>query len=69
LTERGTVAFFKSDKGWGFITPESGGPDVFVHFTAIVSDGFRTLTEGQTVEFEKVSNPKGPQALNVAVVT
>jgi CspA family cold shock protein len=64
---RGTVTFFKAEKGWGFITPESG-PDLFVHFTAIVGDGYRMLTEGQTVEFEVKETPKGPQAVNVVTI-
>ena len=61
---QGTVKWFNGDKGFGFISVE-GGNDVFVHFSAIQSDGFRTLEEGQHVEFEIVDGPKGPQAGNV----
>jgi CspA family cold shock protein len=60
----GTVKWFNADKGYGFITPESGA-DVFVHFSAIQGDGYRSLDEGQPVEFEITSGPKGPQATNV----
>jgi CspA family cold shock protein len=61
---RGTVKWFNDAKGFGFITPESG-PDVFVHHTAIISDGFRSLAEGETVEYDTVQGPKGLQAANV----
>ena len=61
----GTVKWFNETKGFGFITPEAGGKDVFVHFSAIQGDGFRTLREGQQVEFESEESPKGPQARNV----
>lgn len=61
---RGTVKWFSDDKGYGFITPEEGA-DVFVHHTAIQADGYRSLSEGQVVEFEVQSGPKGPQAANV----
>ena len=60
----GTVKWFNEAKGFGFITPESG-PDVFVHHTAISSTGFRTLAEGEQVQFEVVKGPKGLQAANV----
>jgi CspA family cold shock protein len=60
----GTVKWFNPDKGFGFIT-QSGGEDVFVHFKAIVGDGFKSLEEGQKVEFEIVKGPKGLQAANV----
>jgi CspA family cold shock protein len=62
--EKGTVKWFNDKKGFGFITPESG-PDVFVHHTAIVADGFKTLSEGDKVEFEIVNGAKGPGAANV----
>jgi cold shock protein len=65
--ERGTVKWFNDAKGFGFITRENG-PDVFVHHTAIVSEGFRSLAEGETVEFEIVQGPKGLQAANVRKV-
>ena len=61
---KGTVKWFNDKKGFGFITPESG-PDVFVHHSAIKSDGFKTLAEGDKVEFEIVDGPKGPGAANV----
>ncbi|ACR80742.1 MULTISPECIES: cold-shock protein [Kosmotoga] len=60
----GTVKWFNSSKGYGFITKDEGG-DVFVHFSAIEVDGFKTLDEGQRVEFEIGEGPKGPQAINV----
>jgi CspA family cold shock protein len=61
----GTVKWFNDAKGFGFITQDGGGEDVFVHHTAIVSEGFRTLKEGQKVEFEVKKGPKGLQAANV----
>jgi CspA family cold shock protein len=61
----GTVKWFNESKGFGFITPEDGGKDVFVHFSAIQADGFRSLTEGQRVQFEVTEGQKGPQASNV----
>lgn len=63
----GTVKWFNADKGYGFISPESG-PDVFVHFSAIQSSGYRSLDEGQAVEFDITDGPKGPQAVNVRPV-
>ena len=60
----GTEKWFNADKGYGFIQPESG-EDVFVHFSAIQSSGYRSLNEGQTVEFDVAQGPKGPQAANV----
>jgi len=60
----GTVKWFNEDKGFGFIQQENG-PDVFVHFRAIQGEGFKTLTEGQKVEFDMEQGPKGPQAANV----
>jgi len=63
----GTVKWFNESKGFGFITPEEGGADVFVHFSAIQGDGFRTLAEGQRVSFQIEKGPKGPQAAQVSV--
>jgi CspA family cold shock protein len=63
----GTVKWFNNEKGFGFIAQENG-PDVFVHFTAIQSEGFRSLQEGQQVEFSIEQGPKGPQASNVVVL-
>ena len=63
----GTVKWFNETKGFGFITPQDGSKDVFVHFSAIQGDGFRTLAEGQTVTFEVEDSPKGPQATQVTV--
>ncbi|HUB72081.1 MAG TPA: cold-shock protein [Acidimicrobiales bacterium] len=64
----GTVKWFNSEKGFGFITQDGGGPDVFVHFSAIVGDGYRTLNEGQKVDFETTQGQKGLQAVNVRAV-
>ena len=61
----GTVKWFNESKGFGFITPSDGSKDVFVHFSAIASAGFRTLAEGQQVTFDVENGPKGPQAVNV----
>lgn len=61
---KGTVKWFNDQKGYGFIAQENG-PDVFVHFSAVEAEGFKTLSEGQAVEFEVVQGPKGPQAANV----
>jgi len=66
-TVTGTVKFFNDTKGFGFIEQESG-PDVFVHFSAISGDGFRTLSEGQKVEFTVTQGQKGPQAADVRVI-
>ena len=62
---RGTVKWFSDQKGYGFITPEDGSKDVFVHHSAIQGDGFKTLRDGQAVEFEVTQGAKGPQATNV----
>ena len=61
---KGTVKWFNNQKGYGFISDEAGN-DVFVHYTALSMDGYKTLNEGQEVEFELVEGPKGAQALNV----
>ena len=61
----GTVKWFNDAKGFGFIAPEDGSADVFVHFSAIAAKGFRSLQEGQRVRFEVVQGPKGSQASNV----
>ena len=65
---RGKVKWFNDQKGYGFITPEDGSPDVFVHHTAIRAEGFRSLTENQTVQFEVLESDKGPKAANVTKV-
>ena len=64
----GTVKWFNDAKGYGFITPPEGGKDLFVHHSAIEGDGFKTLAEGVTVEFEREEGPKGPEATKVSVV-
>jgi CspA family cold shock protein len=64
---KGTVKWFNDSKGFGFIQSEDGG-DVFVHQSAIQADGYRTLAEGETVEFEEIAGPKGPKAQNVRKV-
>ena len=61
----GTVKWFNESKGFGFIAPEGGGKDVFVHFSAIQAEGFKTLAEGQPVTYDVENGPKGPQASNV----
>ena len=62
---QGKVKWFNEQKGFGFIQADDGGPDIFVHHSAIQTDGFRTLAEGQTVEFETEPSPKGPKAIQV----
>ena len=65
MATRGTVKWFNDQKGYGFITPEDGSKDLFVHHSAIQGDGFKSLRDGQSVEFEVTQGPKGPQAINV----
>ena len=62
---QGTVKWFSDQKGYGFITPDDGSKDVFVHHTAVQGEGFKSLPEGQKVQFEVTQGPKGPQASNV----
>jgi len=68
LATQGTVKWFSNEKGYGFVS-RPDGDDVFVHFSAIQGEGFKTLTEGQEVEFDVVDGPKGKQAANVRVVS
>jgi cold shock protein len=63
----GTVKWFSGEKGYGFITPDDGSTDVFVHFSAISGEGFKNLAEGQKVEYDVTQGQKGPQAANVRV--
>ncbi|CAL62496.1 Cold shock protein CspD [Herminiimonas arsenicoxydans] len=63
--QTGTVKWFNDSKGFGFITPDSGGEDLFAHFSAITMEGFKTLKEGQKVSFEVTQGPKGKQASNI----
>jgi cold shock protein len=68
MRQAGTVKWFNETKGFGFITPENGEKDCFVHYSSIQGNGFRTLTEGDRVEYEVVNGEKGPAASNVARV-
>lgn len=63
----GTVKWFNDSKGFGFITPDEGGEDLFAHFSAIQSAGFKSLTEGQRVSFDVTNGPKGKQASNIQI--
>jgi cold shock protein len=65
----GTVKWFNADKGYGFITPDDGGKDLFVHHSAISGEGFKTLDEGAKVQFEPEQGEKGPQATNVSLAS
>lgn len=65
---RGTVKWFNAAKGFGFISPSDGGDDVFAHYSAIEMEGYKTLTEGQEVEYELEQGPKGPKATHIKAV-
>ena len=68
MSQRGQVKWFNESKGFGFITPADGSKDIFVHFSSIEGSGFKTLAEGQTVEYSVVNGEKGPTAVNVTAV-
>jgi CspA family cold shock protein len=65
----GTVKWFSDEKGFGFVTPDDGGKDLFVHHTGIAGEGFRSLTEGTKVEYESQSSDKGPKAVDVRPIS
>ncbi|MEI6446715.1 MAG: cold-shock protein [Actinomycetes bacterium] len=64
----GTVKWFRDDKGFGFITPDEGSQDLFVHYSAISGQGYRSLSEGAKVSYEEEAGDKGPKAINVALI-
>jgi cold shock protein len=66
MAQQGTVRWFSQDKGYGFISPDDGSEDIFVHFSAIAGSGFRNLEEGERVSYEVGQGRKGPQAVNVS---
>jgi cold shock protein len=68
LMATGTVKWFSDDKGYGFIKPDDGDKDLFVHHTAIAGSGFKSLAEGAKVEYEEEQGPKGPNAVNVRII-
>jgi CspA family cold shock protein len=68
MRTKGTVKWFNDSKGFGFITPENGAKDCFVHFSAIQGNGFKSLAEGDQVEFDVIDEPKGPKAANVTKI-
>jgi CspA family cold shock protein len=68
VSETGKIKWFNENKGYGFILQESDGKDIFVHYSDIVGEGFRTLSEGESVEYELADGPKGPHATNVRKV-
>ena len=69
MAQKGKVKWFNAEKGFGFITPDGGGSDVFAHLSAIQGKGYRSLEEGKEVEFEANDGPKGPQALEIRPIT
>ena len=68
MAQQGTVKWFSDEKGYGFISPDDGGEDLFVHYTGIAGDGFKTLEEGEKVTYEATQGRKGMQAVNVNIV-
>lgn len=68
MKKTGTVKWFNGQKGYGFITDDESRQDIFVHFSGIISNGFKTLEEGAKVEFDVTEGPKGPQAVEVSVI-
>lgn len=68
IMPNGTVKWFNDSKGFGFITPDDGGEDLFAHFSSVTMEGFKTLTEGQRVSFDIVQGPKGKQAANIRAI-